>query len=201
MDLRPHPAATPRACVRLGHPGRACGRLPHAQAWKEKGQGLLTVRQPAGGGPSAVVFTTEAGRVLVNAALYKGVKVVLQVGTRTPALHVNLWCVRRARAGCQAACELLLVLEARLHVDPWCGVRTRAGRQAASELRFEVEAPLLARPMSGACGPVWPALRFKTGQHRLLSPKANALLTAMVPLPAAAAEANTLSRQLRKQAW
>ncbi len=54
------------------------------QAWKEKGQGLLTVRQPAsadGGaraGPSQIVFTTESGRVLVNAALYKGVKVVPQ---------------------------------------------------------------------------------------------------------------------------
>ena len=51
-----------------------------AQAWKEKGQGLLTVRQPAGEGtrPPQVVFTTESGRVLVNAALYRGVKVVPQ---------------------------------------------------------------------------------------------------------------------------
>jgi len=45
------------------------------------------VRQPAGGGPSAVVFTTEAGRVLVNAALYKGIKVVLQVGPACTSSH------------------------------------------------------------------------------------------------------------------
>ena len=38
------------------------------------------MRQPAGEGtgPPQVVFTTESGRVLVNAALYKGVKVVPQ---------------------------------------------------------------------------------------------------------------------------
>ncbi|KAK9825913.1 hypothetical protein WJX81_005791 [Elliptochloris bilobata] len=50
------------------------------KAWKEKGQGLLTVRQPASGGtgPPQIVFTTESGRVLVNAALYKGIRVVPQ---------------------------------------------------------------------------------------------------------------------------
>ena len=62
------------------------------QAWKEKGQGLLTVRQPAsadGGaraGPSQIVFTTESGRVLVNAALYRGVKVVPQARFPSTAL-------------------------------------------------------------------------------------------------------------------
>lgn len=62
----------------------ACAGL---QAWKEKGQGLLTLRQPSGGGsgPAQIVFTTEAGRVLVNAALYRGVKVVPQARTLLPA--------------------------------------------------------------------------------------------------------------------
>ena len=38
------------------------------------------MRRPAGegAGPPQVVFTTESGRVLVNAALYRGVKVVPQ---------------------------------------------------------------------------------------------------------------------------
>lgn len=48
---------------------------------------MLTVRQPAGEGmgPPQVVFTTESGRVLVNAALYKGVKVVSQARPRVHA--------------------------------------------------------------------------------------------------------------------
>ena len=118
--------------MRLGQPGRARRRPPHAQAWKEKGQGLLTVRQPAGGGPSAVVFTTEAGRVLVNAALYKGIKVVLQVGTLILTLGVKMW----------------------------CSASFGAGRQSAAELRCVVEAPLLAWPVQGACGSARPTLCF-----------------------------------------
>lgn len=48
------------------------------------------MRQPAGEGmgPPQVVFTTESGRVLVNAALYKGVKVVPQARPCARA-----WCV------------------------------------------------------------------------------------------------------------
>jgi len=54
-----------------------------------------------------------------------------------PRLHVKSWCGGRPRAGCQAAYELVLVLEARLHVDLWHGGRPRAGRQAASALRVQ----------------------------------------------------------------
>ena len=46
-------------------------------AWDDRGQGTLTVRQQEGdsAGPSAqVVFTMESGRILINSAVYKGIK-------------------------------------------------------------------------------------------------------------------------------
>ncbi len=52
------------------------------KAWVDRGRGVLTVRSPGGGegaapsSPSStrphVVFTTDTGRVLLNAVLYKG---------------------------------------------------------------------------------------------------------------------------------
>jgi hypothetical protein len=55
---------------------------PGSKGWVDRGRGVLTVRSAAEGGgggegaaPSArphVVFTTDTGRVLLNAALYRG---------------------------------------------------------------------------------------------------------------------------------
>ena len=45
--------------------------------WDDRGQGTLTVRQQEedGAGPlTQVVFTMESGRILINSAVYKGIK-------------------------------------------------------------------------------------------------------------------------------
>ena len=61
------------------------------QGWKGQGRGLLTVRQPkdAGQGKASahVVFTTEAGRVLLNAALHKGISLTVRA-------IIVYWCCR-----------------------------------------------------------------------------------------------------------
>jgi len=63
---------------------RVHAMTPGTKAWVDRGRGVLTVRSPASGEAGAaaassarphVVFTTDTGRVLLNAVLYKGLVV------------------------------------------------------------------------------------------------------------------------------
>lgn len=46
----------------------ACG-----EQWKDRGKGMLTLRKPEEAGRSPyLVFTTDSGKILLTAALYKG---------------------------------------------------------------------------------------------------------------------------------
>ena len=49
------------------------------QGWDDRGKGTLTVRQGRGeddqpGASTHIVFTMESGRVIVNGAVYKGLR-------------------------------------------------------------------------------------------------------------------------------
>ncbi|KAL6776285.1 hypothetical protein ACKKBG_A20525 [Auxenochlorella protothecoides x Auxenochlorella symbiontica] len=48
--------------------------MSEAKKWEDRGRGMLTLRQPRSGGQPFLVFTTDTGRVLVNAPLVRGMK-------------------------------------------------------------------------------------------------------------------------------
>ena len=62
--------------------------------WADRGAGSLTVRRPAGGGRPHVVFTTDAGRILLNAGLHASLPV-----QKAKTRGWGVWAGRRGKRG------------------------------------------------------------------------------------------------------